>query len=111
MTILAAPNTDMKPSEICDKAIKVLKKRGWYQGGFSDGTPNGPVCIIGAINVARGVPPSGSGVMSFPYVVRVEIELQIWESIASWNDSKGRKLEDVLKLLKTCSKSLKAKGL
>ena len=37
-------------------ALKVIKERGWTQGNYI-GLHGGPVCIVGAIAIAKGVSP------------------------------------------------------
>lgn len=46
-----------KPSTLLRRAKRVLKERGWHQGSFTDEF-TGKVCVLGAINIALGAPPT-----------------------------------------------------
>jgi hypothetical protein len=43
-------------AETCRRAAQVLRERGWRQSSLGMGE-HGPVCALGALNVARGNPP------------------------------------------------------
>lgn len=82
------------------RAIEVLKKRGWCQGGLADGA-DGPCCMVGACNVVRcGSPYGGPGAIGID-----EIEEAIGTPLYGiWNDDPGRTLGQVIAALRKAAK-------
>lgn len=81
-----------RPSLILEKALAVLRRRGWCQHSFSN---HGRVCAIGAIAVVlHGSPGSCGG------PIRDLVEAVIdGDSLVTFNDTPGRKKADVEQLL------------
>lgn len=90
------------------KAANIIREVGWVQDTYRmDG---GPVCIVGAINLACGLNPEGVAETS----LTEEEKRRRWDlsdnavrylyvklncGPISWNDMPGRKKEEVLALL------------
>lgn len=93
-----------------EKAIAVIKERGWYQGYYYDqeGDGGGGVCILGAIGVACAGNPEawwnpsvGNELEPLAALVRDELGLDAgYVLLHDWNDDPGRTEEDVILALK-----------
>ena len=72
---------------------ELLKKNGWRQ--YSAGLPNGPNCIVGIVTYAFGFNMTE---VKRDFFVRI-IEILSVKSIADWNDTPGRTMEEVVTVL------------
>jgi hypothetical protein len=113
------------PAELCRGAAEVIRARGWFQGRFSEG-PCGPVCAIGALNVAAGHAPNHMGERTFDHFDQPEhravLETLVRDGAAheahddrvigwrimQWNDSPTRTVGDVLNVLERTAMRLEA---
>lgn len=98
----------MSTTNIFDRAREVLRERGWRQGGVSG---EGPVCILGALAVAKGMDAYDWADLdrSTPEVVliaRVVHEQYQCSGTWTWNDRKGTTLADVDLILDKCGRVL-----
>lgn len=86
------------------KAADIIEERGWYQGWFYNIQKgcDGPVCLLGAVNVACGREPDVSNVADTDAVdkaVRRKLKRRVFA--ANWNDRDGRTKEQVVNMLRS----------
>jgi hypothetical protein len=82
--------TDDHDGDVYLRAIEVLEERGWHQGGYE--SADGRVCIVGALNIASGLPSDRArGHM---------LVLKVHRGGSDWNDEAERTLEDIKLALK-----------
>lgn len=100
----------MTAAEVCRLAMHVLRERGWRQGSLGHGD-GGPVCALGALNIAHGLPPE-TGSFDLDTIVNDEtgalVETLVDEGwltgrphndpwlIVAWNDRTGQTVDNVL---------------
>ena len=100
----------MIDKSIFAKAADIIEERGWHQGWFSRGL-GGPVCALGAMNLALGGAFASECVNgSEPYVeeldkaARRKARKKTVQSISAWNDNPHRTKQQVVDLLRSLSK-------
>lgn len=86
----------MTPAEVLRKAADVIRARGWRQHDY--GEESGPVCAVGALNVAMGGDPWDD---HGPYTAEERLRQFLgWgDSVSRWNDARGRTVEEVIAAL------------
>lgn len=92
----------MKLRDIYHKAIKIIEKRGWYQGEYCNFS-NGSVCLLGAIGIACGIQDENLENNEFePNWTRATTKLNglLHCNAAQWNDRGCRTKKDVINLLR-----------
>ena len=86
--------TDSKtPAQILRDARRVIEEFGWCQGQYH--TPDGRVCLIGAINVADGHSPDSA----FRSMAATQALGSLGIILPLWNDEVGRTESEVADLL------------
>lgn len=106
-----------KASELIREARNILFERGWYQGDFSpvdsdapfNYVPNAPLCVLGALTVAEfgrideNLYPKGECYLMLALSPRAN-----WDDpasdVAEWNDTSGRKFDEVVDLFDRAEK-------
>lgn len=89
---------------VYERAIRILKQRGWTQGYYSD-PATGAVCALGAVGMVRIGEPWGAFQADWDALTDAVVALG-WEmrdyhgAFSAWNDAPERSLEDVLLVLK-----------
>lgn len=100
----------MNTKEVLLRAAEVVQERGLYKGNYARGNGvNGPVCLIGSINVAvSGGNPwhEVSGVQEACEVVKNFLPKQYHRDIADWNDKPRRRKHEVVAILRKAADSL-----
>lgn len=95
----------MTNQEICKEAADILRRCGWIQGSYRMLNPESPsgysYCMIGACRVATGYTAEqyndGAGLADLAAVVAVGCA-----NPASWNDTPGRTVDEVIAALENC---------
>jgi hypothetical protein len=83
-------------NRILERAARVIEERGWCQGHYE--TKSGAVCTSRAISIATDEVGND---MHDRFRARDTLALHIGrDSIASWNDVKGRTKEEVVTKLR-----------
>lgn len=113
----------MTTPEILLKAANVIEARGWHQGSYIPNMADKatcPVCVLAAINVARGLPPD---CMYDPYApgpaYEAAFEFAGWLGLLNvpevvdtvgegWNDAPGRTADEVTSALRECAAELRS---
>ena len=77
----------MKPSDVLEAAIPVIRERGWWGGELKG--PEGQVCLLGACWVALGQEPPW--VDEYPSPQEVFSLKRVWRQVVGgsptvWND-------------------------
>ena len=96
------------------RAKALLLSRGWIKGSFEDAAPNPDdpgaprcLCLVGAINAARGRPASccsdafecDGEADEIERVLMGALGVPILSEVFDWNDTPERTLEEVIALL------------
>lgn len=99
----------MTPSDILLKATRLLKTKGWCQGSMAN--EDGAYCAVGAMQQIAGY--FGSGPISQQnsnsyHEARAKVDqlLAPGMTLTSWNDARGRKKADVIKLMEKARLSI-----
>ncbi len=92
------------------EAKQVLRKRGWFQGGMQ-ASPDGPCCLLHAIQVSAGMRISlGDIEPELPVDIAYQTLLKVTGSemnrLGRWNDTAGRTVEQVMGALDSAIKEL-----
>lgn len=96
----------MSGGDVYRRAVDVIHERGWWQGDSVDprDPDEGPVCLYGAINVARGMHATTIDPHSSRTARRVLVAAGVATTtagdIGAWNDALGRTADDVVFALK-----------
>lgn len=112
----------MTAAEVFRLAMYALRERGWRQGSLGHGD-GGPVCALGALNIACGLPPE-TGSFDLDIIASDEtdalVETLIDEGtltgrphndpwlIIAWNDRAGQTVENVLAAFERTAARLEA---
>ena len=86
----------MDSSTIFIKTAEVLREAGWGQGAYRP--KGGGYCVLGAMNVAAGLPyddPSWLHESPFRFLEDEDNQLRL----TRWNDTEGRTKEEVIEAL------------
>jgi hypothetical protein len=105
-------STELKPSEVLDKAADYIDEHGWCQKAMVDN--DGRVCAIGAIRAAVCME---EGVM-MPWVstghqaltAATHLAEAAYDGLDYWNDAEGRTQFDVTNLLRKAAEAERAAG-
>jgi anthranilate phosphoribosyltransferase len=95
-------------SAVLEAAADILKARGWCHGRDSATGKTGPVDVLGAINVAVGLPPDGRGPIGSLQAEAALIDAQLMfqhyvgQRLDTWNDAPGRTRDEVIGALRGC---------
>lgn len=97
---------DMTIADYLRAAADRVLSGGWQQRGFGNRKgPDGPVCILGAVQYVSGWPMSYSS-DSYDLLNRLETWLMATSrplrgslDLADWNDKRGRTADEVVALL------------
>lgn len=94
------------PAEILEEAADIISRLGHHKGDYQDGE-NGPVCMLGAINMAV-IGRAGTSYHLFEGAILRRLSAAIGcnpISIAEWNDSPETTAEDAILALKRAAAS------
>ena len=97
-----APATEPRVKSVPDvlrHAARIIEERGWCQRDMT--TPDGRVCLVGAIVIANGCDTNGFGGYFTP--IGSEAWDLMWDRLvvlpSSWNDTPGRTAAEVIAAL------------
>ena len=93
---------ELAASEIVQEIVDTILTKGWTQGMMFDRT--GAVCLLGA---TACVGLENLGAFKYGAVVLDTIQKRTGPFVASWNDTEGRTVNDVLAMLHDCQIELK----
>lgn len=91
----------LSSAQIRCAAADEIEKRGWTQGTFED--IDGSLCMAGAIYVVMYDDPDPMNFYKVPLKESFPVFEELQESIgdtAFWNDTDGRKKEEVIEVLR-----------
>jgi hypothetical protein len=106
----------MQAREAIRATLALFSKPGaWVRGTYSKtrylkGKPKCSYCMVGGVNHVMGRSPSASDNTAAHKLVLAAIRKEAPEagSIPAWNDAKGRKVGDILRVLRRASRMAKA---
>lgn len=97
---------ESKIRAVAARAVEVLKERGWHQGAFAAdlSDPQCALCLVGAINVAAGLPPEdnddfGADDSGPAWDVIERVEHLVHHNAGWWNDLPERTAAQVVEVL------------
>ena len=94
-------------AKLARKTITVIEERGWCKHTNID--KQGRVCLLGAINIARGVEPHDDNEWTpAGNTLYNAIQTEVNNYVTLWNDDKERRKGHVLRVLKTVADKLQA---
>ena len=104
---MKATRSDDELGNVYRRAIKVIQRQGWHQGGYSP-VPlkdHGPVCIVGALDVASGRGVFSACIPADHWILR---ELVPDGYLTVWNDDPERTRRQVLAKLGQAARIVEA---
>jgi hypothetical protein len=101
----------MTAADVLLAAARVIRDRGWYQGGFVDPTrpDDGPVCLDGALFVAAGGACDAFDAAVWAAArsaLRLSAGLTGDGALQRWNDQPGRTADQVILALEIAALEL-----
>ena len=105
-------------SEVIDRAIEVLREKGWVRGSLYDPI-TGRFCLNGALGVATGLLDADNhhlGGLTHPdewarrtaafHDAQQAIVAHVGTTVPHWNDHKARDVDEVIEVLKLAGERL-----